>query len=236
MAESQAPEALAVEDRLPSPAAAESQAPESTTDGAPAIPENLPLLPLRGGMVVFPLAVVPLMVGQERSVRLVDDVMRGNRLVVLVSQRDETQEHAGRTRSTRLGPPASSTSSRAPDGTLRLAVQGIERVRVLEYTQTDPYFRARVERRPTRRPAASRPRASAGAVLDLYGQLVQLIDEMPNELAQAAKRSASRARWSTSSPRPCPLRRGPPGAAGAGPAGRQADQAGRFAPARAGCP
>ena len=53
------------------------------------IPDALPVLPLRGGTVVFPLAVVPLDVGQPRSVKLVDDVMRGNRMVALVPQRND---------------------------------------------------------------------------------------------------------------------------------------------------
>ena len=51
------------------------------------IPDALPVLPLRN-IVVFPLAVVPLAVGQPRSVRLVDDVMRGSRLLALVAPRE----------------------------------------------------------------------------------------------------------------------------------------------------
>ena len=58
-----------------------------TLPRTPAIPDALPVLPLRGGTVVFPLAVVPLIVGQERSIRLIDDVMRGDRLVALVARR-----------------------------------------------------------------------------------------------------------------------------------------------------
>ena len=61
------------------------EAAESSSDTLQ-IPDALPVLPLRGGTVVFPLAVVPLIVGQPRSVQLVDDVMRGNRLVALVAQ------------------------------------------------------------------------------------------------------------------------------------------------------
>lgn len=49
------------------------------------IPDALPVLPLRGGMVVLPLAVTPLLIGQPRSVQLVDDVMRRERLLVLVA-------------------------------------------------------------------------------------------------------------------------------------------------------
>ena len=61
--------------------------------GSPAnalsIPDALPVLVLRGGMVVLPLAVMPLLVGQPRSIQLIDDVMRQERLLVLVAQRTE---------------------------------------------------------------------------------------------------------------------------------------------------
>src|ERR1700731_1292113 len=53
------------------------------------IPDALPVLPLRGGMVVLPLAAMPLIVGQPRSVQLIDDIMRQDRLLVLVAQRTE---------------------------------------------------------------------------------------------------------------------------------------------------
>src|ERR687889_2518836 len=59
------------------------------------IPDALPVLPLRGGTVVFPLAVAPLNVGLERSIRMVDDVMRDNRMLALVAQRKDEPEQAG---------------------------------------------------------------------------------------------------------------------------------------------
>src|SRR5262249_30628328 len=55
------------------------------------LPDALPVLPLKG-VVVFPLAISPLAVGQPRSVQLVDDAMRGNRLLALVAQRSESVE------------------------------------------------------------------------------------------------------------------------------------------------
>lgn len=58
----------------------------STTERT--IPDTLPVLPLRGA-VSFPQTVMPLIVGQERSIQLVDDVMRGNRMLLLVAQLDE---------------------------------------------------------------------------------------------------------------------------------------------------
>src|SRR5579885_1784247 len=58
----------------------------SAPTGTP-VPDVLPVLPLRGGVVVFPFAVVPLAVGQPSSVQLVEAVMRGDRMLALVARR-----------------------------------------------------------------------------------------------------------------------------------------------------
>src|SRR5919106_2178962 len=88
-----------------------------------AIPDALPVLPLRDA-VVFPLTAVPLAVGQPRSVRLVDDVMRGNRLLALVAQRDARTEPAGPEDLYRVGTAGVIHQlARVPDGSVRLMVQ-----------------------------------------------------------------------------------------------------------------
>src|SRR5438067_9135819 len=118
----------------------------------PAIPDTLPVLPLRD-TVVYPLAVVPLAVGQERSVRLVDEVMRGDRLLALVGQRNLGPEPPGSDDLYRIGTAAVIHQLlRAPDGTLRVVVQGLERVRIVEVTATEPYLVARVEPAPDPQP------------------------------------------------------------------------------------
>src|SRR6185437_15473626 len=68
----------------------------------PPIPDILPVLPLRG-LVVYPYAALPLMVGQARSVQLVDDAMRGNRLVALAAQIDPGVENARPDQVRRIG-------------------------------------------------------------------------------------------------------------------------------------
>ena len=109
--------------------------------GAPAgftIPDALPVLPLRDA-VVFPLTAVPLAVGQARSLRLVDEVMQGNRLLALVAQRDPKAEPAGPDDLYRVGTVGVIHQlARVPDGTVRLVVQGLERIRVLDWVGTDP--------------------------------------------------------------------------------------------------
>jgi ATP-dependent Lon protease len=97
--------------------------------------EILPVMPLRGGTVVFPFAVVPLAVGQPRSVRLIDDVMRADRRLVFVAQNTDDVDLAGpdhvyrvgtigvvhhRSRSlSRASSGSASSNSRAPSRTSR---------------------------------------------------------------------------------------------------------------------
>src|SRR3989442_8724550 len=112
------------------------------------IPDALAVLPLRE-TVVFPLTVAPLVVGQPRSLRLVDDVMRGNRLLALVAQRDPKVESAGPDDLHRLGTAAViHQMARVPDGSVRVMVQGLERIRLLGFVGTEPYGVARTERAP----------------------------------------------------------------------------------------
>src|SRR5215216_4645266 len=112
------------------------------------IPQELPILPLRG-MTVFPLAVVPLQVGQPRSLRLVDDVMREGRLLGLVGQRRPEQENPGPDDCYTVGTVGRVVQLlRQPEGGLLVAVQGLERIRIAEWTQTEPYMRARINLAP----------------------------------------------------------------------------------------
>jgi ATP-dependent Lon protease len=163
-------------------------APEPPAAAAPAIPETLPVVPLRGGTVVFPLAVVPLVVGQERSVQVVDDVMRGDRLLVLVAPRPDAPDPPGPDDLHRIGTAAVIHQLlRAPDGTLRLIIQGLERVRLLAFTATEPYLVARIEPAPDRAAPGVEAEGLRRAVVDLFRRLVELSDELPNELAQGVE-------------------------------------------------
>src|SRR5581483_8624761 len=99
------------------------------------IPDVLPVLPLKD-TVVYPFAVQPLGVGQERSIRLIDDVMRSNRLVVLVAQKSADIELAGANDIFRVGTVARiARMIRMPDGTLQIIVQGLERVDIGKFTR-----------------------------------------------------------------------------------------------------
>jgi ATP-dependent Lon protease len=152
----------------------------------PQIPDALPVLPLRD-TVVFPVTVAPLAVGQPRSVRLIDDAMRGNRLVALVTQRSSGVEQAGPEDLHGIGTAAVIQQlARTADG-IRILVHGIERIRVVDVTATTPYLVARVDVVPDRTEAGTETDALRRAAIDLFRRLVGLAGDLPEELAAAAE-------------------------------------------------
>jgi len=154
------------------------------------IPDALPVLPLRE-TVVFPLTVAPLVVGQPRSLRLVDDVMRGNRLLALVAQRDPKVESAGPDDLHRIGTAAViHQMARVPDGSVRVMVQGLERIRLLDFVGTEPYVVARIEPAPEPVAQTTETDALRRAVGDIFRRLVGASPELPGELAMASENIA----------------------------------------------
>ena len=150
-------------------------------------PDTLPVLPLRD-TVVFPLTATPLVVAQPRSVRLVDDVMRSDRLLVLVAQRDPKVEPAKPEDLYRVGTVGVIHQlARASDGSLRLMVQGVERIRLLDFISTDPYLVARIEAAPDQTVPATEVDAHRRAVVDIFRRLVEASPELPDELAGAVQ-------------------------------------------------
>ncbi len=108
------------------------------------IPEILPILPLRG-VVVYPQTAVPLTVGQPRSIRLVDDVVAGDRLIGLVAAKDPELENPGPDDLYTIGTVATiHRLFRTPDGMIRILIQGLARFRVVDFIQTEPYLKARL--------------------------------------------------------------------------------------------
>ncbi len=146
----------------------------------------LPVLPLRG-TVVFPLTVVPLAAAQPRSLRLIDDVMSGDRTVALVLQKDPEQEGAGPDDVLRIGTIATiHQMMRVPDGSVRLAVQGLERMRITEFVGEEPYLTAQVEQAPETVAESVEVQALTRNTLELFQRLVSLVSHLPDELVTAA--------------------------------------------------
>ena len=150
------------------------------------VADDLPVLPLRG-LVVYPMMWLPLTIGQERSIQLVEESLPQSRIIALVSSRDESVEEPSPEQIYEIGTAAQvHRVLKAPDGTIRLAVQGLERIRLKEYIQEKPYLRARVEVLPETLEEGLELDGSARAVQDLFRRLVELDGQMPDELAVMA--------------------------------------------------
>ena len=148
----------------------------------PLISDELPVLPLRG-VVVYPMMWLPLPVGQERSLRLVEDILPSNRIIALVTSKDEEIEEPASDEVYRIGTAAQvHRVLKTPDGTMRLLVQGLERIRLLEFTQEKPYLRARIEILPESVEEGLEMEALMRAVQDLFRRLIELEPQMPDEL------------------------------------------------------
>ena len=150
-----------------------------------AVPEVLSILPLRD-TVLFPHAVLPLAAGREASVRLIEDATRGGRVIAVFGQRDPSREDPQEADLHRIGTVATiHKTAKQPDGTIRLVVQGMTRVRIVEVTQRRPFLQARVEEMKDVPPAPGDLEAEAleRNATTLFRQVVELSPFLPDELA-----------------------------------------------------
>ena len=150
------------------------------------LPSALPILPLKD-TVVFPDSVLPLAIGQERSVRLVDNVVSGDRLLALVAAKDREVEQPGWDDLYEIGTAAVVQKMiRVPDGSLRILVQGIRRIRLLDRSQEEPYLVGRFVEVPDIVSDSPETQALTQNVQTLFARLIGLVPYLPEELAFAA--------------------------------------------------
>ena len=149
------------------------------------LPEALPVLPLRES-VSFPETLNPLAVGQERSIQLVNDVLGTNRMLVMVASRDPENETPGPEDLYDVGVVGVvARMVKIPDGSLRILVQGMQRVRLGAYVSEKPYLVAGI----TELPDVSKPSPELEAltrnVQQTFSQIVEEIPYLPEELQLA---------------------------------------------------
>jgi len=147
------------------------------------VADDLPVLPLRGA-VVYPMMWLPLPIGQKRSIRLVEESLPASRMIALVASKDENIEEPNPDEIYTIGTAAQiHRVLKTPDGTMRLVIQGLERIRIISYIQKDPYLRARVEVIPEAEEENLEMEALMRAVQELFRKLIELEPHMPEELA-----------------------------------------------------
>ena len=149
------------------------------------LPAELPVLPLRDS-VTFPDTLTPLAIGQERSVRLVNDVLVGNRMLVMVAGREPEVDAPAPDQLYDVGVAGMvARMLKVPDGSLRILVQGGQRVRITEWLGTDPYLTARVEEQPEVVHEGPELTALIRNVQQTFSQIIEEVPYLPEELQMA---------------------------------------------------
>jgi ATP-dependent Lon protease len=149
-------------------------------------PAALPVLPLKE-TVVFPQSMSPLAIGQDRSVRLIDDVVAGDRLLALVTARDGSIESPGWSDVYEVGTVALVHKMiKVPDGTLRILVQGLDRIQLVHQLDIDPYLLGEFIELPDVLAETPELEALTRNVQGLFGRIIGLAPYLPEELQLAA--------------------------------------------------
>src|SRR5580693_7674995 len=147
--------------------------------------KTLPVLPLRD-IVVFPHMVVPLFVGREKSVRALEEVMKGDKQILLVTQRDRDQDDPAPKDIFDVGVLANVLQLlKLPDGTVKVLVEGKSRAAVLRFTSSEAFYEAEAAEAEEEGGEAHEAEARSRAVIEQFENYVKLNKKVPPE-AQAS--------------------------------------------------
>jgi ATP-dependent Lon protease len=169
----------------PLSAEAQAQVPGADED----LPAILPVLPLKE-TVVFPESMTPLAIGQERSIKLIEDVVGGDRLLALVTVREDAEDELDAPGWDDLYPVGTAAIVhkliRVPDGTLRILVQGLRRIQLVRQVEDDPYLVGEFVTVPDHVPESKEVEALTRNVQGLFARIIGLVPYLPEELQIAA--------------------------------------------------
>jgi len=152
-------------------------------------PRELPILPIRN-TVLFPGVVLPITVGRDKSIKLVQDAYAGDRIVGVVSQQDQTVEEPNFEDLHKIGTVAKIVRLlKMPDGSTTVIIQGKKRFELMELLDTDPYIRAQVSEFAEIKPAKNIKKFEAlvSSLKDLALQIIKVSPNIPSEAAFAIK-------------------------------------------------
>jgi ATP-dependent Lon protease len=151
-----------------------------------AVPEELPVLPLRG-VVVFPSAIIPLLISRGPSLKVVEQALGGDRMLAMVAQKRPEEEEPKPDDLFMRG-----TAGRIlkmlkyPDSSVRILVQGLRRIDLVEFTQTEPFYRARVRELSDVRESSPDLEAMQAHMVNQFAKFVSMIPYLPDELQVVA--------------------------------------------------
>lgn len=151
-------------------------------------PDILSILPLRN-TVLFPGVVIPITVGRDKSIKLIKDAYRGDRIIGVVSQRDVGIEDPTFDQLNEVGTVALIIKMlQMPDGNTTVIIQGKQRFRLNEEVQSDPYIKASIQKFEELRPKADKEfKALMASIKEMAMQIIQLSPNIPSEAGIAIK-------------------------------------------------
>jgi ATP-dependent Lon protease len=150
---------------------------------------SYPVLPLRD-IVVFPHMIVPLFVGREKSVRALEEVMQDDKQILLSSQIDPAEDDPAQDDIYRVGVLANVLQLlKLPDGTVKVLVEGVSRVRITEYLDTEDYFAARADYMSETPGDATTIEALLRTVSDEFARYAKVKKNIPDEALTAVSDS-----------------------------------------------
>ena len=149
------------------------------------LPQVLPILPLRN-TVLFPGVVIPITAGRDKSIKLINETNKGNKLIGVVAQKEEAMEDPGIRDINRIGTVAQILRVlKMPDGNTTVIIQGKKRFEVKEMITTDPYMTATIGEVAEARPAADNEEFKA--IIDSIKEMaLEIIKDSPNIPSEAA--------------------------------------------------
>ena len=155
---------------------------ELRPDESDAIPKELAILPLKG-TVIYPGLAVPLIIGRERSIQLIDDALGSDKMIGVVTQKDPKVQDPAPEEMFAIGTAASILKMvRVSERDIRVVVQGVARIKVERYLESDPYYIARVSHLEEDYIEGITIEALITNVKDVFRKVVELSPQVPSEI------------------------------------------------------
>jgi len=158
------------------------ESPKPIESAAPVGGDSLAVLPLRD-IVVFPHMIVPLFVGREKSVRALEAVMKDDKQILLVAQKNAAQDDPSSEDIYRVGTVSTILQLlKLPDGTVKVLVEGGKRAKITGFRDTDSYFEAFTEAMPDEGTDAKELEALGRTVVSQFEQYIKLNKKIAPEV------------------------------------------------------
>src|SRR6201992_3602124 len=144
--------------------------------------QNYPVLPLRD-IVVFPHMIVPLFVGREKSVKALEDVMKDDKQILLVTQKNAAQDDPSSGDIYTVGTVGTVLQLlKLPDGTVKVLVEGGQRARIVQFTEHEAFSQAYAEVEPEKLGEENELEALARTAVSQFEQYIKLNKKIPPEV------------------------------------------------------